>query len=96
MCERGPDGLPTGRLVSVPDGPLDDCLTDLAGPPVLRWPGGPTLTLTSSFDHWVVYTEPTHALCVEPQSGPPDAFHHEPTVVRPGHPLRGWAHLGWG
>jgi galactose mutarotase-like enzyme len=28
-----------------------------------------------------VYDEPAHALCVEPQSGPPDGFTIEPLVL---------------
>jgi aldose 1-epimerase len=87
LYERDGTGIPTGRLVDVPPGPLDDCLTALAGDPVLRFVDGPRVVLRSSCDHWVVYTEPEHALCVEPQSGPPDQFNHAPTIVRPGHSL---------
>jgi galactose mutarotase-like enzyme len=37
----------------------------------------------------VVFTEPPHAVCVEPQCGPPDAFNlgHGFVVVEPGEPL---------
>jgi galactose mutarotase-like enzyme len=31
---------------------------------------------------------PKHALCVEPQSGPPDGFTLAPLVVTPASPLR--------
>jgi aldose 1-epimerase len=54
---------------------------------VLRWPDGVVLTVTSSCDHWVIFTEPDHALCVEPQTGPPDAFNLAPHIVEPGTPL---------
>jgi aldose 1-epimerase len=59
-------------------------------PPKLVWPDGDvTLEVSSSCDHWVVYTEPPHAVCVEPQSGPPDAFNlgRGFVVVEPGAPL---------
>lgn len=36
---------------------------------------------------WVVYTIPTEALCVEPQTAPPDALNIGPTIVEPGQPL---------
>ncbi len=87
LYERDGTGIPTGRLVDVPAGPLDDCLTALTGDPVLRFVDGPIIVLRSSCDHWVVYTEPEHALCVEPQTGPPDEFNHAPTTVGPGRTL---------
>ena len=55
--ERGPDGLPTGRLVDPRPRPWDDCVIELAGPPRLTWPHGLSLEITSSADHWVVYDE---------------------------------------
>jgi aldose 1-epimerase len=75
MVER--DGaLPTGRLVEPTSAPWDDCF-DVDGDPVLTWPGALEVTLSSSSRWWVVFTEPEHAVCVEPQTAPPDAFHHD-------------------
>lgn len=72
MVER--DGaLPTGRLVAPSAGPWDDCFR-LASPPVLRWGDRLTLRLGSDAPWWVVYDERDHAVCVEPQTAPPDAF----------------------
>ena len=45
---------------------------------------GVHVTISSACDHWVVYDEPPHATCVEPQTGPPDAFNIRPEVVEPG------------
>lgn len=45
-------------------------------------------------DHWVLYT-PDHAVCVEPQTGPPDGTHLEPHVVEPGAPLVLSMDLSW-
>lgn len=73
MYERGEDGLPTGRLVPPPPGPYDDCFLGLAAAPRLTWPGALELVLDSPTDHWVVFTERPEAVCVEPQTGPPDA-----------------------
>ena len=70
--------------VPPPPGPWDDCFTDLRRPPVLRWPGFLELTIESDCPDWVVYTEPEDALCVEPQTAPPDALNTDPTVVEPG------------
>jgi len=71
--ERGPDHLPTGRLIAPTPGPWDDCFVGLDVPPRLIWPGALELELTSSRDTWVLFTELPDAVCVEPQTGPPDA-----------------------
>jgi aldose 1-epimerase len=42
-----------------------------------------------------VFDEPEHAICVEPQTGPPDAFTLDPVVVRPGEPLVATATWSW-
>jgi len=87
MYERGADGLPTGRTIEPSSGPWDDCFTGVATAPRIVWPGRLALELASTCDHWVVYTEPEHAVCVEPQTGPPDAANLAPRVVQPGSPL---------
>jgi aldose 1-epimerase len=87
MLLRDDEGIPTGALVSPPAGPWDDCFTGLRSDPVLLWPGLLRLTLSSTCGWWVVYSQPEHAVCVEPQSGPPDAVTIAPQVVEPGAPL---------
>ena len=71
---RGPDGVPTGELVAPRPGPWDDCFRDLEAPPLLRWPGAVELRMTSSHRTWVLFDERPDALCVEPQTAPPDAL----------------------
>jgi galactose mutarotase-like enzyme len=100
LLPRGGDGLPTGDRVPAPaldeGGPWDDCFTDLRRPPVVRWPGGPALTITSSAEYAVVFTEREPAVCVEPQSGPPDAFNIGGAAsVEPGDALVVWAEFAW-
>jgi aldose 1-epimerase len=57
---------------------------------------GQALSLTSSCDHWVVFDERAHATCVEPQSGPPDAFNLDPAArLAPGESVEGWFELQW-
>jgi aldose 1-epimerase len=41
----------------------------------------------------VVYTEAEHAVCVEPQTGPPDALNLRPTTIVPEGVLT--AHTTW-
>ena len=51
--------------------------------------------VSSSCDHWVVYDQPEHATCVEPQSGPPDGFTLCPEVLAPGETLRHTMTIAW-
>ena len=86
MWRRDGEGIPDGTLVAPPPGPWDDCFTDLGGPVELRWPGVLRLLVDSDCGHVVVYDEPDDAVCVEPQSAPPDA-HNSGTdlaLVEPG------------
>lgn len=87
MYVRDAAGITTSDRISPTPGPWDDCFTDLRRPPVLRWPGVLELTIDSDCRDWVVYTVPTEALCVEPQTAPPDALNLGPAIVEPGRPL---------
>jgi galactose mutarotase-like enzyme len=71
--EKDVTGLPNGRLVPPQAGPWDDCFI-CEGPMVLRWPGALEMSISSSHDHFVVFNERPEAVCVEPQTGPPNAF----------------------
>jgi aldose 1-epimerase len=59
---------------------------ELEGDPRLTFDDGLTMTVSSDADHWVIYT-PQHAVCVEPQTGPPDGPNLAPRIVEPGSPL---------
>ncbi len=96
MYELDERAIPTGQLVAPKPRPWDNCFTDVEAGPVLTWPGLVELRLSSSCDHWVVYDEPGHAICVEPQSAAPDAFNREAVVVAAGERLEAWFHLDWG
>ena len=87
MYVRDAAGIATSRLIPPPPGPWDDCFTDMRRPPILRWPRFLELTIESDCPDWVIYTIPDDALCVEPQTAPPDALNTDPTVVQPGRPL---------
>lgn len=89
------EAIPTGELIPVPEGPWDACFVGLVDDPVISWPGVLDLTISSDFDHWVIFTQPEHALCVEPQSGPPNQFHLDPQLIEPGHTLTGSMKLQW-
>jgi aldose 1-epimerase len=61
----------------------------------LTWPEV-ALELTCDCDHWVVFDELPGLLCVEPQSGPPDAFNiGGATVLEPGEMLQRQLTFHW-
>jgi aldose 1-epimerase len=95
MLVRDDDGIQTGATVPPRPQPWDDCFSGVRQPIGLEWPDVLSVELQSSCRYWVAYTEPDHAACVEPQSGPPDAFNWAPQVVEPGVPLTHWFEIRW-
>jgi galactose mutarotase-like enzyme len=101
MYEVGGTMIPTGRVISPPaPGPWDHPFRSLKQPLRLDWDGQLRLQLSSTCDHWVIYDRPEAALCVEPQSGPPNifnpaAFDLEPTIVHPGEQIIHTFTLEW-
>jgi aldose 1-epimerase len=97
---RNDDGIPNGDITRPPGrGSWDDCFCDIDQSPSVTVEGAPTITITSSCDHLVVYDMPHHAVCIEPQSGPPNAVNlsgrSAAETVEPGHPLRHWMLWTW-
>ena len=74
-------------------GPWDDCFVNTREVVVHR--GGQRLRLSSDCDHWVVYDETAHSTCIEPQTGPADAFNLAPRVLQPGQSLQAWFRMEW-
>ncbi|MFF2653048.1 aldose 1-epimerase [Streptomyces sp. NPDC058045] len=97
--ERGPDHLPTGQRIDKRPGPWDDCFGMPDGVDVsVTWPGRLRLDVTSREQWVVVYDEQDEAVCVEPQTGPPDGLNTTPRLVTPIDPLEAtttwtWHHL---
>jgi aldose 1-epimerase len=90
MYERGPDGLPTGRLVPPSPRPWDNAFVGVRAPIRLTWPGVLSLELSSTAGVWVAYDERPYAICLEPQTAPPDAVNLNTVkvpIAEPGHPL---------
>lgn len=90
------DQVPTGELIPVPEGPWDETFIGVTQTPVLSWGDAFSLALTSNFEHWVVFTQPEHAVAIEPQSGAPNDINRAPHVLQPGESLSGWMALTWG
>lgn len=93
MYELDDRMMPTGKLLSPPPAPpWDNPFRSVVEPLTLTWPGQLQLQLRSSCDHWVIYDHPEHAVCVEPQSGPPNIFNsdrmdREPDILEAGESL---------
>lgn len=96
MYEHDAWGLPTGAVIDPPPPPWDDCFCNTEAV-TLHYdrPAASAVRVESDCDHWVVYDEPDHATCVEPQSGPPDAFNLSPHIVDPDTPLRRQMTISW-
>jgi aldose 1-epimerase len=82
-------------------GSWDDCFLDALTTPTM-WIDGLRVQVLSDCDHWVVYDMPTEATCVEPQTGPPDAFNLSrggrslATRLEPGELLQRTMRIAWG
>ncbi|MEU9701490.1 aldose 1-epimerase [Streptomyces sp. NPDC047981] len=94
--ERGEDHLPTGRRIGPTPGPWDDCFGMPDGVDVtLTWPEQLELKVTSRAPWVVIYDEQEAAVCVEPQSGPPNGLNTLPRYVTPIEPLEIAATFAW-
>lgn len=85
MYPRDADGIAILPLGPPSPGPWDDCF--LSDGDIVLHRNGRALRLSSPCRHWVVYDGTAHATCVEPQSGPPDAFNLAQRVLQPGEVL---------
>ncbi|MCX3060750.1 aldose epimerase family protein [Streptomyces beihaiensis] len=94
--ERGDDHLPTGHRIDPKPGPWDDCFGMPEGVDVtLTWPGRLSLNVTSREKWAVVYDEQEAAVCVEPQTGPPNGLNTTPRLVTMVDPLEAGATWTW-
>lgn len=72
--------IPSGETVAVPPRPWDDCFENV-GSIALRWDGFTRIDVAHECENVVLF-DPPHAICVEPQSGPPDSFNLVPDQCR--------------
>ena len=97
MYRLDDDGIPTGELGAPSPGPWDDCFPMPAAPVRLRWPGAIEVTLDTGCAEVVVFNKRPYGVCVEPQTGPPDAVNLgiHCTVLGPGDVMATRAHWAW-
>lgn len=85
--------IPTGERGPIPPQPWDDCFDKVVWPVTLTWPDALRLDVSGDTRYGVIFTQPEDAVCVEPQTGPPDALNLEPVLATPGKPLT--AEMTW-
>jgi galactose mutarotase-like enzyme len=96
MYRKDSDGIAVPELLRPPPaGPWDDCFTELASSPALQWGETVRVVIETDCPAVVVYDQRDDAVCVEPQTAPPDALNHDPFVVERDHPLRAATTWRW-
>ena len=81
MYERDSSGIATSRRVAQPNTSVDDCLCDPEEPLTIDI-GSVHVALASDCSHWVMYDIPSHATCIEPQSGLPNGVNDDPFILQ--------------
>ena len=71
MFHRDSDGIATSVMEPVPPGPWDDCFAGV-GTVTVSWPGLISVCVAHDCPVVVLFDGLDHAVCVEPQTGPPD------------------------
>ena len=73
MLIRGSDGIPTGKRSAPTQPPWDDAFTGIKGTPAVVWEDVARISIECDAPWWVVYSEDSDGVCIEPQTAPPDA-----------------------
>jgi aldose 1-epimerase len=73
MLKRDSEGIATSELITPGREPWDDVFTGIRGTPAVIWEDAARIDIESDAPWWVVYTEDSDGVCIEPQTAPPDA-----------------------
>lgn len=85
MYPQDGEGIATVPCVAPTPGPWDDCFINHAEIALVS--ADQRLRMRANTNYWVVYDAASHATCVEPQTGPPDAFTLSPNRLERGENL---------
>jgi aldose 1-epimerase len=77
MYVRDCADITTNSISAPKPPPWDDCFIGADTDVQLNWDSLLTLKLRSNFPYWVIYSDPADAICVEPQTAPPNAIELE-------------------
>jgi aldose 1-epimerase len=97
LLERGSDYLPSGVVRDPADvpGPYDDAFVVPSGRAAIAWPGALRLDISADVGWYVLFDMLPDAVCLEPQSGPPDGLGPEAALAVPGTPRSATADWRW-
>ncbi len=96
VLPRDDDGMPQPEVAAVPAPPWDDVFVDVTWPARVVWDGALALEISSDAAHAVVFDERPGAVCIEPQTAPPNAAElGQASTVEPGTPLTMEMQLTW-
>ncbi|WP_102944985.1 aldose epimerase [Stenotrophomonas sp. VV52] len=93
MYPQDGEGIATLPCVAPTPGPWDDCFVNQEEVALVSV--SQCLRMRANTDHWVVYDAAGHATCIEPQTGPPDAFTLSPNRLERGERLALTFALTW-
>ena len=74
MFLRDSHNITTAEVGLIKKMPWDDCFISDGSDLTLNWGEVLKLKLESNTKYWVVYSEPTDSICLEPQTSPPNAI----------------------
>ena len=94
MLQRDGHGIATTIRERTDAVNVDDCFINPLAPLSLTV-NGVKLVLSSDCSHWVVYDQPIHATCIEPQSGATNEINDSPVILAPGESLARWFTIAW-
>jgi aldose 1-epimerase len=94
MLQRDGHGIATTFRKRTDAVNVDDCFINPLAPLSLTV-NEVKLVLSSDCSHWVVYDQPIHATCIEPQSGAPNEINDSPVILAPGESLARWFTIAW-
>ncbi len=78
LLRRGDDALSLELMADGGTGPFDDAFWVPSGRASIHWPGQLGIDVVTDGAWYVVYDERPEAICLEPQSGPPDGLADHP------------------
>ncbi|NGO81851.1 aldose 1-epimerase [Streptomyces sp. YC504] len=94
--ERGENYLPTGKRIDPRPSPWDDCFGMPDGVDVtVTWADELELRVQSREQWVVIFDHQQEAVCVEPQTGPPNGLNTHPRLVTPIDPLEASTTWSW-
>ncbi len=96
ILPRDDEGMPRPEPAAIPPPPHDDVFVGVDWPAAVVWDGALRLEISAGSPFAVVFDERPEAICIEPQTAPPNAVELDlAAVIEPGHPLTLQTTMTW-